>query len=417
MKRLHVAVAGLSLVSSALGCSSQGSAPVPQREQSPLVNSHLSSAKDNAVVYVLAGGAGCTGTLIAPNVVLTALHCLSQGYKSSIPFRCNPDGSLAPGSSGGVLGPLIDPPDSVQVRVGVQLPKTGIKAKALFGTGSNTACHDDIGLIVLQSAPDIGDAPLVPLRFQATKDREITRAVGYGSTFNTSTVNGRQARENIPIIGRGPSAVSGAGDRSLVSNTILIGEGPCQGDSGGPLLSQDTDAQVGVYSLILSDTCVGTDVQNAYTEVAPYEALIREVLATVDQEPIVEPPPATGTGGTGATGEGGEPGNAGAPNGAGAPGEGGALAETGGTTSTGGTTAKGGSGGSGAVGGTSTGGTGGTDASAGEGATPPPNQGKGSGSRDDGSCALQTGGAPDGGSRSLVAFALLALAFVRRRVR
>jgi hypothetical protein len=414
VKRFPIAVAGLSLAASALGCSDRTFAPAPAEEQSPIVNSHLSKPADNAVVGILATGRGCTGTLIAPNVVLTALHCITEDFDAGVPFRCKSDGTLQPGSSGGWLGPLVDPPSAVSVQVGVQLGGTRIKAKALFGTGSDTACKDDLGVIVLESAPDIGGASLVSLRFNPTTDGELTRAVGYGSTYGTSTVNGRQERNDLQILAMGNSDVSGEGDVGFIARTIMVGEGPCQGDSGGPIFSEETGAQVGVYSLILSSTCVGIDVQNIYTEVAPFESLIREVLATAGEEPLVEPPPATGTGGgAGATGEGGEPGNAGASSDAGA--EGGAPPGTGGTVGTGGTTSKGGSGGSGAVGGTSTSGTGGTDATGGDAPMNPTNQGKGSGSRDDGSCAIKPGIAPNAGARSLALFALLALSIVRRR--
>jgi len=413
VKRFTLAVTGLSLAGTALGCSDKGASPAVEQEQSPIVHGQLSRESDNAVVYFVSNGAGCSGTLIAPNVVLTALHCVSE-FDVTSPFRCKADGSLDPTSSGGELGPLLDPGD-VSVRVGVDVGTTPVRAKALFGTGSDTVCHDDIAVAVLERAPDIGDAPLVHVRFGPSKRGESTRIVGYGSTYGTSTVNGRQERINVPVIGVGPSEVSGAGDARIAPRTIKVGEGPCQGDSGGPLLSEETGAQLGLYSLLLSNTCVGPDVQNVYTEVAPFESMIREALATAGEEPLVEPPPATGVGGgAGATGEGGEPGVAGRAGEGGAPGEAGAPSETGGT---GGTAARGGSGGtggSGAVAGTSSDGTGGSGATGGGPTTP---QGKGSGSRDDGSCALQTGGSPGSGSRALMLFALAALSLVRRRRR
>jgi len=45
---------------------------------------------------------GCTGTLVAPNLVITARHCISNFVDE--PFGCTSGGELSPSSTGGQTG-------------------------------------------------------------------------------------------------------------------------------------------------------------------------------------------------------------------------------------------------------------------------------------------------------------------------
>jgi MYXO-CTERM domain-containing protein len=403
-----VALYSLSFAAGLLGCTEPRVAETLEQEERAIVNGTLSDPSDNAVLYVRGGGSGCTGTLIAPDVVLTALHCLSN-FDSTTSFVCQSDGTLAPGSSNGMLGPTVDPA-VVAVGFGVQVGSERIHGKEIFSTNSPEVCRDDVAVVVLERAPDIGNVPLVSLRFDRPTERgEVTRAVGYGDTMGTNTENGRQERRGIPILGVGAPNSASMGDRGVAPRTLSTGMGPCKGDSGGPLFSEDTGAQVGIYSLLVSSTCIGDDVRNVYTNVAPFESLIRKALASAGREPLVEPPLPTG-GDAGATGQAGETGTAGA---SGETGEGGAPSGSGGTG--GGSGARGGAGGSGAVGGTSDG-TGGdaaagaVPAAAGTGA-----ESVGSGSRRDGGCACRAAGTSQQTPWSWAGLSLAALTFVRRR--
>lgn len=286
---------------SLLGCTDQSLDGTLAVEQAAIVNGMLSSAADDAVVLVEAQGTGCTGTLIAPTVVLTALHCVAD-YDSRFRFNCNPDGTLAPGSTIGQLGPTVDP-KGITVRAGVNLEGPRVRAKAVYGTGSTDACHDDLAVVVLESAPDIGDAALVSLRFdRPTQKRELTRVTGYGSVEQTQTLPGRQVRTDVKVIAVGGPDAATPGDTGALPKTVTVGEGPCHGDSGGPLFSQETGAQIGVYSLLQQSTCTGPAARNTYTMVAPFESLIREALDSEGAEPILEPEEPSGAGGEGGAG-------------------------------------------------------------------------------------------------------------------
>jgi MYXO-CTERM domain-containing protein len=217
----------------------------------------------------------------------------------------------------------------------------------------------------------------------------------------------------------------GKGEDSSIAApyTIVVGEGPCQGDSGGPLLSAATGAAIGVYSILLSSTCKGPTVRNAYTQVASFESTIRDALEFAGQEPTLEPVITAGAGGMAGTGgTGGVPGTGGTGGDAAAPnqgGEAGGLGEggaaTGGTEASVGGGEMGGTGGSSATGGTGgKGGTGASPATGGTGATL--SQGEGSGSRRDPACTCRTG-ASDRSPSSLVALLVGALGVALRRHR
>lgn len=367
-----------------------------------------SSASDDAVVGIVAGSYACSATLIAPDVIVTALHCVTD-FNTTATFECNADGSLTSDSTGGALGPTIDP-SRISVAYGAT-PAAGavkIHGKAIYGTNSPEICRDDIAVVVLDGDVPIGDAPLAKLRFsRSTKDGDAVRVIGYGQTDMT-TNPGRVERDDLSILGVGsPNSVI-RGDPGVAPRTVMIGEGPCHGDSGGPLLSEDTGADLGVCSVLTTSTCEGPDVRNVYTQIAPYEDLIRMALGTVGEEPLVEATPETGE-----AGEGGATGQAGESSSGPTPGDAGAAPE-----SMGGTGAAGG-GGSGAVAGSAVGTTGG-DTAMGDDTTEAGSDGVdgiGSGSRRDPSCTCRTAPTHVGAPWSLVGFSLVTLSFLRRRRR
>jgi hypothetical protein len=382
------------------GCTDAGLEGSHETQRYPIVGGHLSSPEDDAIVAVRGGGSGCTGTLIAPTVVLTALHCVTDFNQQAL-FSCRPDGTLTPGSTNGHLGPPLDP-ESVSVQWGINLSDSNsVGVKAIYSTGSTEVCHDDLAVVVLKSAPPVGDVPLVSLRFGPTRKGELTRIVGYGDVEQTQTERGRQERTGLVIKGVGGPDAETPGDRGVYPRTAQVEEGPCHGDSGGPLFSEETGAEIGVYSILHTSTCTGPGVRNTYTLIAPWEALIREALTSEGYEPLVEPEPTGAGGGAGATGEGGEPGVAGEAGAPTLPGSGGSSAAGGG-------------------GGRAAGGSGNSSGTTGEGAAPAdPSEGSGSGSRRDGSCTCRAAGtderAPWMSVPSLVGLAAWTAARRRRR--
>jgi len=411
VKRVGVAFAGICLSGLVLGCT-DGSLPAPvEQERTPIVHGDASAPSDDAVVSLSANGIACTAALIAPDVLVTALHCVSQ-INLVQSFNCRSDGTLAPGSSGGMIGPTVDP-STITVSIGAAPKATGVHGKTIYGTNSPVVCRDDLAVVVLDGPVPV-DVPPVSLRFtRSTKDGESVRAVGYGLDENNHDT-GRNERDDLTILGVGSPNSVVAGDPGVSPRTVTTGEGSCHGDSGGPLFSQDTGAEIGVYSLLSTNSCTGPDIRNVYTQVAPYEDMIRMALTSVGEEPIVEVTPVTGGGEGGAAGQAGDSGTSGAPGDAGAP-----AATTGGTGASGGSTGVGGgssgaTGGSGAVGGSS-GGTGGDTTMGDDTSSEAGAESQGSGSRRDPSCTCRTGRTDASTPWPALGFAFAALSFLRRR--
>ncbi len=338
MNRSTLCLAALGF-SSLVGCGDHGSAGPEGTQRSAIVGGKLSSPVDDAVISLNASGSGCTGTLIAPTVVLTALHCVAE-YDPRFRFNCESDGTLPPGSAIGQLGETVEP-RGVVVNWGIGLESEGVRGKAIYGTGSTDACHDDLAVVVLERAPAIGDAPLVSMRFgRQTRKGEVVRVVGYGDVEQTATTRGRQVRTDLEVLAVGGPDADTPGDRGALPKTVTVGEGPCHGDSGGPLFSQETGAQIGVYSLLQQSTCSGPSARNTYTLVAPFEALIREALESEGAEPLLEPEEPSGPGGEGGAGaatNGGSVGIGGSETGGGGTGATGEMPSEAGTTTASGT--------------------------------------------------------------------------------
>jgi len=182
------------------------------------------------------GGGLCTSTLIAPNLLLTARHCVSPGADDH-------EGGVLCGES--MLGDPYPPTaffatndahpsqDSQLFRASdVRVP----------GLGEDT-CGFDIALIVLnENVPASVALPAVPRIDREVQPGEDYTAVGYGENDAGVPMATRIEREGLRVACE-PGNCGGG-----VESTEFMGEtGICSGDSGGPALDADGKV-VGVVS-------------------------------------------------------------------------------------------------------------------------------------------------------------------------
>jgi hypothetical protein len=274
------------------GCSGQSEGRVAEGvERAAVFDGDPSPQSDDAVVQVrMSFGSPCTGTLVAPNVVVTALSCVSV-YRDSISVACNQDGSHPENDPRGSIGVPFEA-DDVEVYFGADSgfnsgAEPAAFGVALYGTGSNTICSDNIVAIVLdRKLPEPGIAVRVDRPVVAGEEVSV---VGY-NVLEPS----RRRRSHLPVLAVGPDDLSqGAGD--LVPRAFLLGEGPCQGDTGGPAISEDTGALVGLLSFTTNGRdwdCAGD--RHLYTKIAPFVALLEQALGAageglrIEGEPVDE---------------------------------------------------------------------------------------------------------------------------------
>ena len=254
----------------------------------PIVNGEDSDASQDSVVYVLNRGFSyCSGTMIAPNLVATALHCITGrdlGF-----FECESDGTLVnEEGDGGKMGSLVEA-SKISIVSGANI--VGVEpvayGKQLLGTGAVPVCGGDIGFIVLDRDLDL---PLATVRLDyGVKAGDLINGVGYGQTEEDGST-GRHTRSGIRVVEVGKRTA----DEPTISaapRTFQVGEGPCHGDSGGPAFAEDTGALVGVYSLNASPQCVGASVRNVYTSLDMYSTLALDAFEAAGAEPILDAPP------------------------------------------------------------------------------------------------------------------------------
>lgn len=241
----------------------------------------------------------CSGALVAPNLVLTARHCVS--YLVEGPFRCNARGELVDSEGGaGTLGLHLAAAD-IEI-YGASVPRSQPLAVGMnvLSTQSGVICVNDIAFIVLDRPLDFALLPL-RLRSPARKSEAVT-LVGYGTTeflkpgqtyaFRTTP---RARKSGLTVAEVGPDSATDGGTTAPPRSIVQIGPSGCVGDSGAPLVDAETHAVLGVYSLLDGDLCDAPTTRNLFTHVPSFGELISQAFRAAGATPIEEPASEAGT--------------------------------------------------------------------------------------------------------------------------
>jgi hypothetical protein len=220
-----------------LGCSADplGDPSGVAREQ--IVGGELDRTHNEVVELVteFSGGVGlCTGTLIAPNLVLSARHCVSRGGSENVVCGSSPFSAPVAGSAVHVTT-AVSPSQSSLFYDGssVSVPPNG-----------NDICGFDLSLVTLaENVPASAARPAIPRIDLRPLPGETYAAVGYGVDDQGARTSGRMVLAGL-VIQCSADRCGGIG----VADTEFLGEtGVCSGDSGGPAL--DVEGRViGVLS-------------------------------------------------------------------------------------------------------------------------------------------------------------------------
>lgn len=155
-----------------------------------------------AVGVVRIGPAQCTGTLIAPRVIVTVKHCLPTGPTPAIRFSVGAQGEVEAGTG---------------VAVFHRTPPEGYRRQ-----------RDDIVAIVLDR--DAPVSPLSPRRapMDGRLEGRIATLVGYGVTAAGATDDGTRRS--------GPATIDSVDRKEFETRRIDGQSTSCNGDSGGAVV-------------------------------------------------------------------------------------------------------------------------------------------------------------------------------------
>ena len=221
----------------------------------------------------------CSGALVAPNLILTARHCVSRAVTATP--SCDARGRS---HNGDHLAEDVDPSSIAiytgsHVRPDVDVP-VARAVRTLHPTGQ-VLCDADVAFLVLDRP--IANAAVLTMRLHSPVETgDVIMPVGFGGGVQ-NVVGLKVARAKSTILATGPSANAATG-AVLGPREFEVDRATCRGDSGGPAIDVMTGEIVGIVSRGGSCSATGNHV---YTRVDAYKRLAQAAFTAAEREPNV----------------------------------------------------------------------------------------------------------------------------------
>lgn len=265
---LSLASGGLSV---GCGVDLDAEAPPPASgvatAQAPIEGGTIDEDTTHVVGLVRLGEGGiatCSGTLIAPNTVLTAQHCVAQSSGNGF-VQCGSTNFFPPFDADNFF---------VTTRTSLsQDPADYYRgAEMVLPPGGEEFCDYDVAILILETPVPADEAVPAPPRVDIplTGD-EVYDAVGYGQTGPSGRSGTRYRRNGLITQCVGAEC---AGRGSAQAREWIGDEGACQGDSGGPALDS-----IGRVVGVLSRGTAGSCDEPVYAHVQGWSTWIQETTA------------------------------------------------------------------------------------------------------------------------------------------
>jgi len=221
----------------------------------------------------------CSGAVVAPNLILTARHCVSRAVTATP--SCDARGRS---HNGDHLAEDVDPSSIAiytgqHVRPDVDVP-VARAVRTLHPTGQ-VLCDADVAFLVLDRP--IANANVLSMRLHSGVEAgDLVVPVGFGGG-PSNVVGVKVARAKSTVLATGPSANAATG-AVLGPREFEVDRATCRGDSGGPAIDVMTGEIVGIVSRGGSCSASGNHV---YTRVDAYKRLAQAAFVAAEREPNV----------------------------------------------------------------------------------------------------------------------------------